>query len=199
MEWDTKAKIRVGVIVLVVILFSVAGIVRLLNSSDSISSGERAVTHPAQATEVVIGDAKAEQVPTPEPPPQPDSAVQDNASAQLKRFALDFASRFGTFSTDAPNENIKQLLPRMTGELETWARARLKEAPVFVQAQRVTTRALSSKIMSETAVGAQVTVQAQRVYRDAQGERVTYETAQLLVRKSNLGYLVERLQWKVRE
>lgn len=198
MEWDSKTKIRVAVAAVVVLLFVVAGVIRLLRTPNDATASATSQSPEAPSAETTDTTENTAPMPT-EPPSQPQSAVQDSEQAQLKRFALDFAARFGTYSTDAPNENIQQLFSRMTGELRVWASARLKETPVFAQAQRVTTRALSAKIISQSAIGAQVAVQTQRVYRDAQGERVVYEVATVKIRKSNAGYLVEQLQWKVSE
>ncbi len=194
MAWDTKTKIKVGVAGVAVVLFSIAGIMRLTQRVPTEVTPEKSDTTQPESN--ITGD---EAIPKPAfvPPSQPAELPQDTAQAQTKRFSMDFAARYGTFSTDAPNENLRQLVAIMTGDLKTTTQERLKTTPTYTQFLSVNTRALSAQIISETTVGATVAVKAQRVYRDAGGTRVTYETATLALRRSLTGWVVERAVWNI--
>lgn len=132
----------------------------------------------------------------PEPIKSPGQPMPDTADGVLKRAALDFAARFGTYSTDVQNQNLKQLLPVMTGDLRTWAEKKVAEPPKFYIAyQGVTTRALAAKIISQTSKDAKVEVSTQRVYTSAAKITTEYETARLHLIVSGSNWLVDSAEW----
>lgn len=202
MEEQTKKTMLIVIAAAVVVAIVLAAAYFLIGDG----GGEKA----APSTMAVVAPApESEQAPAPAastadateptiaaPEQQPP---EDSKDAQLKRFALDFAARFGTYSSDAQAENLKQLMPLMSGELQTWAE-KILASPASARAEKftsVTSAALSAQIISQTSAHAVVEVSTQRSYVEGSEQRLAYEIATLSLAKSGT-WKVESVGWKPR-
>ena len=143
-------------------------------------------------------------------PPAPLSSVAPSRAsegAQLPRagieaFARSFVERYGSYSNQSNFENIENLYPFMTARMQASAKA-------FVageQAKRngvvlytgVTTRALSTRISSQSAAGALVRIKAQRT-ESATGikdPRVYYQDIEIVLKSQGGEWKVDEAEWK---
>lgn len=117
----------------------------------------------------------------------------DSPTAQLQRQVMEFVARFGTFSTDFPNENLRELLPQMGSDLKAWATARLNAQPTFVQYQGITTKALSVDVKQKNGNVSEMEVSTQRAVTDAAGTRLRYETAVVTVSGTAQNWTVDKI------
>lgn len=117
----------------------------------------------------------------------------DSPSAQLERQVMDFVARFGTFSTDFPNENLRELLPQMGADLKAWATARLNAKPTIVPYQGITTKAVSVTVKQKNGNNYEMEVSTQRTVTDVAGTRVRYEIAAVTVSGNAQNWLVDRV------
>lgn len=137
----------------------------------------------------------AEEKQAPKNTDEASSPPADSLEAQIKRTAIDFVSRFGTFSTDAPNANIIQLRPAMGPKLGSWADARIQKPPVaYVKFESVTTKALAAQIISKTAERAELKVSTQRIFSN-KTPAVQYQTADVSLVLSKGVWLVDAVTW----
>lgn len=189
-----KILMIVGVIVLLGAI--VFGAIWYFKKGTSLLKSEK-TDEQNQRTAVEQGVRRSET--TQSQPVQPQAnitAPDDSEDAQLKRFAIDFVARFGTYSTDAPNGNLTELLSLMGPTLKKWSMDRLSQPPqVYIQYQGVTTKSLSAQIDSQNSGAAKVIVKTQRMKTDASGERVVYEVAMVDLVKSGGEWLVDNVDW----
>lgn len=196
MDFDTTRKIRITIIAVAIILFVVAGIFAIKKFMSSESDQVQTETAQPAATEELTPSTDVVAAPAPAKPIPAGSVPKDSTDAQLKRTTMDFVARFGTYSTDAENANLKQLLSRMGPQLKAWAEARLVKTPQISAFQGVTTQAISGKIISQTGLNATLEVGVQRTYRDAAGTKTAYEIATVSTVKSGDDWLVNAVTWK---
>ncbi|OGH63428.1 MAG: hypothetical protein A2848_02615 [Candidatus Magasanikbacteria bacterium RIFCSPHIGHO2_01_FULL_50_8] len=198
MEAETKkiTLLIVAALVVVTLVFAVIFYFRSSGGSENNETNETTVTPNAleqRAAPTVVEEVAPEQLVQQQTPPE------DSKEAQLKRVSIDFAARFGTYSSDAQAENLKQLLPQLSGDLKQWAEKNIAAA-VTVSADSftaVTTVALSAKIISQSTSKAMVEVSTQRTYVNGTDARVVYETATLSLVKSG-SWQVESVTWAPR-
>lgn len=132
------------------------------------------------------------------PPPATDS--KSIAEARAKRFAMFFAEKFGTFSSQGNFENLTELYDSMTSKMRSWAQAQVKsqwrlEDPY----SGVTTRALNAQITSGKITDNQIeiTVNTQKENRTSETSSSTsYEALRLVLVKSGDGWLVDAAFWQ---
>lgn len=156
------------------------------------SSGDAYVA-PQDSAEVptASGDVGNE---VPAPPAEPDG------SANIRRLAMAFAERFGSFSNQGDYQNIEDLRVFMSDRMKGWADAYVQNARDNAPASGteeysgITTRALSSELdaYSEEQGSATVTVSTQRTERTglAQTQNVRYQTIRI-------EFVMENGTWKV--
>lgn len=195
MEEQTKKMIMLVIAALAVVAL-VFGIIFYFRGSTT----DEAPALQEQAA-VPVQQETSEPAPVVEEPIQPvvqQNPPSDSKDAQLKRFCIDFVARFGTYSTDAQSENLKQLLPSMSGTLKTWAQGIIASATVGAEKfSGVTTKALSAKIISQSGGSAVVEVSTQRTFTEGNATRVTYETATVSL-TNNGSWYVESVKWALR-
>lgn len=187
MDVITSQKIRTGAIIVAIILLVVAGVLMWRKKSTQ-KTIETPVT---EAPTTSSTQAKPTQ-------PIPSGAIpSDSLEAVLKRTTMDFVARFGTYSTDAENSNLKQLTARMGPTLRTWAENRMVQPPATGAFSGVTTRAISAKIITKTESAVTIEVGTQRTWRDEKGvTKTTYEIATANEIKIGTDWLVDSVSWK---
>ncbi len=192
MEAETQKKLRMGVMILAAVLLIIAAIIALKNRAAAPAAPSPVAPTQTATTTPNIGPV------TPATPIPAGSIPKDSSDAMLQRTTGDFVARFGTYSTDAENANLKQLLSRMGPHLLAWAQARLTQAPTVAAVfSGVTTHAISIKITAQTATTATLEVGAQRLYHGGTaGDHTTYEIATVAAVKVNSIWLVDAVTWK---
>jgi len=120
---------------------------------------------------------------------------------QAKRFAIFFAEKFGTFSSQGDFENFRELYSQMTPEMLKWAQTQVsnkyrQQDPYF----GTTTRSLRAKLTRGkiTDANIQITVDTQREERGEtpDSNKIVYQAIQIDMVRSGNSWLVSRAQWK---
>lgn len=138
-------------------------------------------------------------------PPSPNDPAEAERQAQeaLKREAMNYAARQGTYSSVDGFASVKTVFDLSTQEVRDFLQARsdqlAKQYPSYGPSYGRTTRALSAAITDGTPVldGSQVgiDVQAQVILNDAQGnETVSYELIRLTFAKIADAWLVSNIR-----
>ncbi len=127
----------------------------------------------------------------------PPIVSQDElAAAQV---AMNFTERFGSYSSDFPGENIKQLLGQCTNKMATY----LNKMEIDYQAKEfkgITTKSISNEITEMTDNQAEVLVRTQRQEsKIIDGELVSaisYQDIKVSLVKSAKQWLVDSAYWQ---
>jgi hypothetical protein len=127
------------------------------------------------------------------PPPVTDSELGAIQAAS------NFAERFGTYSSDLPGENIKQLLGQCTDKMATY----LSQMEIDYQAKEftgVTTKSISNKIIDLSNNQAEILVQTQRQeskkINDQVSVKTLYQDIKINLVKSEQQWLVDAAYWQ---
>jgi hypothetical protein len=130
-----------------------------------------------------------------------DNEVDNTSDAALpmRVLALTFAERYGTYSTDANFQNLKDISSVLTPSF--WERI----SKLIIQGQTadksyygVTTHALIAKVQQSAADGAVVTVSTQRQEQFSRvGEvQLSYQTLKVVLEKVKGSWLVDGASWQ---
>lgn len=118
------------------------------------------------------------------------------AAAQVAR---NFAERFGTYSSDLPGENIKQLLGQCTSKMARY----LDTMEIDYQAKEfkgITTKSISNKITDMADNQAEILVQTQRQeskkINDQLSVETLYQDIKINLVKSDKQWLVDSAYWQ---
>ncbi len=141
--------------------------------------------------------APQEQVTQPVAPEPTLSERQEQesraSSATLQAQAKLFAERYGSFSTEANYQNLKDLLPVMTATFAAQTETSIRTAPPSTEYYGVTTRVVSVKTdaLDEAAGTASLTVSTQR--------QETKGNAAPTVKYQNLALTFQKIgtEWKI--
>lgn len=142
--------------------------------------------------------APQEQAVQPAQPPEPTLSERQEqesraSSATLQAQAKLFAERYGSFSTEANYQNLKDLMPVMTDAFAAQTAANIKNMPVATEYYGVTTRVVAVKTdaLDEAAGTATLTLGTQR--------QETKGTAAATVKYQNLVLMFKQVgtEWKI--
>lgn len=153
---------------------------------------------PAQPVSTLPAQTAPTNVPVTPPPPPATASAEDIARAQVKATAMQFAERYGSYSTEGHYQNLRDLFPLMTAALKQSTQAMITTgengAPTttFVG---VMTKAVSSKITAFTMTAATVEVACQRVTTTGSDSRTSYETLILEFRKEGSVWKADSARW----
>lgn len=133
-------------------------------------------------------------------PVQPVPSPAGSADRAVQVAAMTFAERYGTFSTDAPYENIKRILTLVTPSLAVELQASMKSGtlPGAGGFYGVTTRALSAAITSatETVALVKVSTQQQENVSRQGASQLSYKVLTLTLDHSSGAWLVSGARWE---
>ncbi|MFA6228185.1 MAG: hypothetical protein WC668_03275 [Patescibacteria group bacterium] len=132
------------------------------------------------------------------PATPPERLEQENQyPIGLKQLAMSFAERYGSYSTDEPQKNIKDLESLMT---PTMYKASLAQSPVIGAAgfSGYSVKALSADLQSVKTDSATVVVKTQVSQTSGDGitPNVYYRNLQLNFIKSGTEWLVNQAKWQ---
>lgn len=195
MEEVTMKRLKIaGVVLLLAIV--IGGIVFILVRRSK-GAGEDTTAAPTENTPTAVVEGETPRLPAPTVQQTPPT---DSVEQQIRRFALDFTARFGTYSSDGQSANLKQLMPLLTGELKTWAQGIVANSAAARPSSftGVTSKALAAKIISQGSGSAVVEVSTQRVFTEGTKTRVGYEIATLQLTQSGSSWLVSSVKWVVK-
>ncbi len=155
--------------------------------SEPVPSIENVVTTPVEL--------QPWQAPVSEKQPLTPQAV---AQTNIKNEALRFAEIYGSFSTDAPYQNIKAIEHLFTPSFKSVVTATITSAVPAAGFYGVTTRALTAEIQSQTESSAVIMVSTQREELFShQGEpQLRYQDIRLVMLKQGDNWLVDKAEWQ---
>lgn len=113
----------------------------------------------------------------------------------VRRFAMQFAERFGSFSSEASYQNLRDLQPVLTPRMQEYVQSIIAGSGVGGEFYGVTTRALSAAIEEKTDTAATVLVGAQREEVKAGTPRVFTQSLRVTFEKSGDGWKVDSAEW----
>lgn len=129
--------------------------------------------------------------------PEPLTLEQQSSFA-MNQLAVQFAERFGSYSSQARGSNLQDLMPVMTARMQSWAKAQISNFQAnlaTVAYQGITTRAVSFETRSQSPTRADLVVKTQREERK-NGEQKTYsQNLSLVVVKEGDSWKVDEATW----
>ncbi len=147
------------------------GIVVLVQNSQK--KGQQAATTPTGETAPTENAAPSLTTDTgngstaPAPAPAPVAVnVEDSTKTTLTAIALPFIERYGSYSNQNNMENIADLVPFMTKEMQDWAAKTIKEAqskPLPTIYQGTTTKVVAYTVTKASGANAEITAKTQRI------------------------------------
>ena len=113
--------------------------------------------------------------------------------------ALNFAERYGTYSSDLPGENIKQVLGQCSDNISDYLK-KLERDYKATSYMGITTKSISHKVNRISASQADITVQTQRQEtKSVDGKLVSntlYQDIKINLVKSDKQWLVDAVYWQ---
>jgi hypothetical protein len=122
--------------------------------------------------------------------------AQTSTEFDIENLAKNFASRFGSWSTDNPGKNLQELLPLSTGSMQNYLQSINinNDTDGF---SGITTKSISSEILSVSDSDAEVMVGTQRVETNNNlEENVVYQDIKIMIVKSGSRWLVDGAYWQ---
>ncbi len=128
---------------------------------------------------------------------------EERSALDAAAFVMPFVDRLGSYSNQSNFENLQDLLPFMTEEMQVWAKAKIQEAalkPIPTIYKGTTTKSFSySNVQLDESKGtAEVTVSAQR--KDFVGTgtnfKVYNQDVVVKLKKESKQWLVDSADWK---
>ncbi|PWB38588.1 MAG: hypothetical protein C3F02_02645 [Parcubacteria group bacterium] len=181
---DSKRRKKIIIAIIILVLIGVLFLILRLSQGPSNVPGEP------------IENAPVLKVPSADLEYQPDRPPADTEiEFQIKELAKNFASRFGSWSTDNLGHNLQELLPLSSDKMTAYLQSiELKAAEQF---SGITTKSLSADILSQSGNNAEVMVGTQRIETDAQArENVYYQDIKISVVKGTAGWVVDAAKWQ---
>lgn len=134
------------------------------------------------------------QLPTKiEPPPPGPQEQKPEVIASL------FTERYGSYSNQSNYENLRDLFSQMTSAMQSRTEEFINKNPLRDGDYSGTTvKTVRTEVKEKTATRAQISVYTQRIEATAQSPRArtSYPTAELVLTKSGLLWLVDSFTWK---
>lgn len=124
-----------------------------------------------------------------------DTVSESNTEFTVLNLAKSYASRLGSWSTDNPGKNLKELLSLSTSRMKKYLNDRdLGTGDVAYSG--ITTKSLSAKILSLSGDEAEVLVSTQRIESDENlTDNIFYQDIELFLIKSNDVWFVDEANW----
>ncbi|MDD5749670.1 MAG: hypothetical protein PHO91_02695 [Patescibacteria group bacterium] len=183
MQIDRRKKIIIIAIAILVILGVLFLIWRLSDRSQPMA--------PVEEEQPIF---EAPSVPFEFDPSLPPA--QTNTEFAVSELAKNFAERFGSWSSDNPGANLRELLPLSSSVMVNY----LNNLEINYQSEEffgISTKSLSSSIASLGPSQARVLVKTQRIKKQgAQPEEVFYQDIEISLVNSGDSWLVSAANWK---
>lgn len=131
-------------------------------------------------------------------PPINTIPLVDRDEQQLKTLARLFTERFGSYSTDARFQNLKELDYLYTPGMKASVAGIISSSSQNIGYYSVTTRALAAEILyrSEDSATVMVNTQRQEVFVLGGDAQLTYQTLRLQFNKINGQWKVDSAKWE---
>jgi len=133
------------------------------------------------------------------PAPEETLSKKEDLQLKLKELASFFAERFGSFSNQAPLENLIELKPFMSRKMQIWTEELSKKPSKRVEIYHgFTTKALSSEILDIQEEVAKILVQTQRqeATKTTDNIRVFYQEIEMELIKESEEWKINEARWK---
>jgi hypothetical protein len=183
MEMDRRKKIIIIVVAFLVILGVLFLIWRLSDRGTKIE--------PIDTEEQPVFEAPSASFEF-----QPLAPTQTGAEFAVGELAKNFAERFGSWSTDNPGANLKELSPLSSATMVSYLN-NLQTTYETDEFFGVSTKSLSSAIVSFGPTQARVLVKTQRVEKKGDApDNVFYQDIEIALIKSGETWLVNSASWK---
>ena len=131
-------------------------------------------------------------------PPADTNPVVVSAEQQIKSLARLFAATYGSYSTDAQFQNLKELNYIYTPSFAAYINQYISQTPAPAGYYSVNTRALAAEVVAFTDVNATVTIQTQReeVFSLGGESQLSYQTLRLQFNKISGEWKVDNAVWE---
>ena len=184
MDKEKRKKIAWIVIIILVIL----GLLwLLLRGTDLYRPGDGGMTN--EVLDVPVPSANLQY--DPDLPP-----AQTNTEFDVENLAKNFAARFGSWSTDNPGENLEELLPLSTRSMQNYLQG-IDIGSGGEEFKGISTKSISSEIISISDSDAEVMVNTQRVETNGSlQENIFYQEIKIMLIKSDSIWLVDGAYWQ---
>ncbi len=184
---DARARKPILIVLLVLFIFLLAVLLALFLKP-------KAVPQPAPQEQATQPDA------VPEPTLSQRQEQESRASsATLQAQAKLFAERYGSFSTEAQYQNLKDLMPVMTDAFAAQTAASIKNMPPATAYYGVTTRVVAVKTdaLDEAGGSASMTIGTQRQEtKGTDAPTVKYQNLALTFKKVGTEWKVSSAVWQ---
>jgi len=159
------------------------------------------VETPVTTPDITTSTPEIVNVPLNIPPASPERLVADSSyPLGLKQLAQSFAERYGSYSSDNRAKNLLDLRPLMTPRLQAIIDQQAIEISNATSTayEGVSTLAVRSELISNTATDAEVIVQTQRIRTtdESADGNTFYQAINLTFIKSGNEWLVDSVRWQ---
>ena len=123
---------------------------------------------------------------------------EENAELEVKRLASLFAERFGSFSNQAPLQNLIELKPFMTKKMQTWVDKEMQGPQEKTDPYHgFVTKAIFTKILDLGKEEAKVLIQTQRqeATKTTDNIRIFYQEIEMEIIKEGGEWKVDEARW----
>ncbi|MBI4262133.1 hypothetical protein HY624_01255 [Candidatus Uhrbacteria bacterium] len=127
-------------------------------------------------------------------PPKPPERSEEETT--LENFVRSFVERYGSYSTDAPFENLQRTFDDMTDRFRSAEERKIKPSSGATPFYGVAVHVQSMKILEQSPERVRVSVAAQ--WEEERGEitQSSRKTAELILLASGKQWKVDRVTWK---
>ncbi len=127
------------------------------------------------------------------PPPPPARSEEE---ATLENFVRSFVERYGSYSTDAPFENLSRTYPDMTERFRKEEKKKEKPVTGASEYHGVTVRVQSIKILEQSPERVRVSVATQWEEEKGATVKSSRKTGELIILADGKQWKVDRVTWK---
>lgn len=186
-----RTKILIGITIGVLIVMAIVLYLLWKNRSVPQAGTPEAATPVSQGT--TPGDPN---ISAPVAVPQ-----QTTPFATAEATARSFVERWGSFSTESDFQNIEDLYALMTDSMRTWANTYLadqrKVQAAGVEFYGVTTRAMKTEVLEQSADSVRIRVTVQRVETKGSAQaQSSYKTMEVALKHIGQAWFIDGAWWK---
>lgn len=111
----------------------------------------------------------------------------------VKQVARMFVERFGSYSNQANNQHLVDVLPLVTPSMVVWLKTQSQEQGQIYEG--LTTRVVASQVSSFTDSRATILIEAQREIQSAAGLKLEQRSGRVELLKTNADWKVDGFYW----
>lgn len=190
---------RILILIIVVVLLAGGGVWWFIfrNKSEPVNQN---INKQLPINQPVVNNSLPDNVVTNNNTNTEVDAKPTDTNVALNSLAMTFAERYGTYSTDAPFQNLKSLGYLLTPSFQKQVNDLIKKGNSTTPGgfYAVTTHALSAEVKNKTENTAEVAVSTQRQesFSREEAPRLSYQAIQVKLEMVNGGWLIDGAVWE---